>query len=91
MPDGLVAVVKRDCPPCQLTAPVLAAIERAGLPLAVYSQDDPTFPDGVTSVSDDRPLEVSYRLGIEVVPTLLRVTNGTPDQRLEGWIEAARA
>ena len=26
VPDGLVAVVKRDCPTCQLVVPVLAAL-----------------------------------------------------------------
>src|SRR5689334_19195616 len=85
LPDGLVAVVKRECPTCQLTAPLLAEMQRAGLPLAVYSQDDPNFPDGMT-VADDRSLEVSFRFGIEIVPTLLRVTNGAPEARVEGWV-----
>lgn len=85
LPNGLVAVVKRDCPTCQLTAPVLAEIHRAGIPLTVYSQDDPGFPEGMP-VRDDTPLEVSYRLGIEVVPTLLKVSNGQPEQRVEGWV-----
>jgi hypothetical protein len=41
--DGLVAVVKRDCPTCVLTALVLGDLARdAGL--TVYTQDDPTFP-----------------------------------------------
>ncbi len=87
LPDGLVAVVKRDCPTCQLTAPVLAEMHRAGVPLTVFSQDDPTFPDGML-VQDDTPLEVSYRLGIEIVPTLLKVTNGQPESRVEGWVRA---
>src|SRR5258706_4651136 len=86
LPDGLVAVVKRDCPTCQLTAPVLAEVHRAGVPLTVFSQDDPTFPDGLP-VEDDTPLEVSYRLGIEIVPTLLKVTNGQPEKRVEGWVK----
>ncbi|MBV8494024.1 MAG: hypothetical protein JO162_11185, partial [Alphaproteobacteria bacterium] len=37
--DGLVAVVKRDCPTCELTAPVLGELaRRAGL--TVFTQDD---------------------------------------------------
>ena len=59
--DGLVAVVKRDCPTWRLVAPVLAELAAAGAPLTVYSQDDPDFPPGVRVV-DDRSLEVSYRL-----------------------------
>ena len=44
--DGLIAVVKRDCPTCELTAPVLGELARkAGL--QVYTQDDPTFPETV--------------------------------------------
>jgi hypothetical protein len=41
--DGLVAVVKRDCPTCELTAPVLGELARRG-DLQVYTQDDPGFP-----------------------------------------------
>ena len=42
--DGLVAVVKRDCPTCVLVAPVVAQLA-AEQGLTVYSQDDPGFPD----------------------------------------------
>ena len=41
--DGLVAVVKRDCPTCVLVAPVLADLA-ARTDLVVLTQDDPTFP-----------------------------------------------
>lgn len=41
--DGLIAVVKRDCPTCELTVPVLGDLaQRVGL--QVYTQDDPSFP-----------------------------------------------
>lgn len=82
--DGLVAVVKRDCPTCALVAPVLA-----GLPgLTVYSQDDPAFPDGMAA-RDDTALEVSLALDVRTVPTLLRFVGGTETARTEGWSRPA--
>jgi hypothetical protein len=84
--DGLIAVVKRDCPTCELTAPVLAELRRLGA-LTIYTQDDPSFPDGVTSV-DDTGLDVSYRLGIEIVPTLIRRQDGRDVDRTHGWDRA---
>jgi hypothetical protein len=84
LPDGWVAVVKRDCPTCELVAPVLAQLSAAG-PLTVVSQDDPAFPSGVTVV-DDRELEVSWRLQVQTVPTLLRVADGAEVERAEGWL-----
>ena len=83
LPDGLVAVVKRDCPTCVLVEPVLRELA-VQQPLTVYSQDDPSFPDGV-AVVDDRELETSWRLGVETVPTLLRVVDGVEVERLQGW------
>ena len=84
LPEGLVAIVKRDCPTCQLVVPVLNELAAAGLPLTIYSQDDPAFPPGLPVV-DDTGLEVSLQLDIETVPTLLRVTGGAVVQRTEGW------
>ena len=73
--DGLVAIVKRDCPTCELTAPVLGDLaRRAGL--RVYTQDDPGFPETVSERIDDTGLDVSHRLKIEIVPTLLRFEGG---------------
>ena len=85
LPDGLVAVVKQDCPTCRLVAPVLAEVAAAGVPLTVYSQDDPTFPSEVAGVVDDTALDVSYSLEVETVPTLLRVTGGDEVERIVGW------
>ena len=68
--DGLIAVIKRDCPTCQLIAPMLAEIARLDGRLRVYCQDDPGFPAELDAVRDDTDLETSYRLGIEIVPTL---------------------
>lgn len=87
LPDGLVAVVKQECPTCRLVAPVLAELTDAEVSLTVYSQDDPTFPDAV-KVVDDSDLEVSFALDIESVPTLLRVDGGAIVARTEGWLRS---
>ncbi len=84
LPEGIIAVVKRDCPTCRLVVPVLAQLHEAGLPLTVYSQDDPSFPRGLPVV-EDTALDVSYGLDIETVPTLLRVEDGRVVERTEGW------
>ena len=68
-------MVKRDCPTCRLVEPVL---RRLGA--AVWCQDDAAWFDG-----DDTDLELSYRLGIETVPTLLRVQGGRETGRTVGW------
>jgi hypothetical protein len=81
--DGLIAVVKRSCPTCELVAPVLAQLDG----ITIYSQDDPTFPDGL-GAHDDRELEISFALDIDTVPTLLHVRDGTIVDRLEGWERA---
>src|SRR5438105_8353619 len=85
--DGLVAVVKRDCPTCRLVAPVLAQLNAAGVPLTVYSQDDPSFPEGLAPF-DDTALAVSYRLEIEAVPALLRLEQRRVVDHLAGWSRA---
>ena len=68
--DGLVAVVKADCPTCRLVAPVLTALGRR---VAVYSEDD------------DAGLELSWHLDLDTVPTLLRFESGTEKGRIVGW------
>src|SRR5713226_9510583 len=84
LPDGLVAVVKRDCAACSLIEPVLRQLKAAGRRLTVYTQDDPTFPSGV-DVVDDRELEVSWHHAVETVPTLMRVESGAELERTVGW------
>jgi hypothetical protein len=71
LPEGLVAVVKTDCPTCTLVRPVLEA-------LAVH----------VLSEDEDEGLATSYELGVETVPTLLRVEDGAEVGRLVGWDRA---
>ncbi|MCA8927831.1 MAG: thioredoxin family protein [Alphaproteobacteria bacterium] len=87
LPDtGWVAVVKRDCPTCELTEPVLAALAKAG-DLTVFTQDDPAFPASVPHAYDST-LDVSHGLRIEIVPTLLRRENGQEVARTYGWDKA---
>lgn len=85
LPDGLVAVVKRDCPTCGLIAPVLGELAARGRPVTVYTQDDPEFPATVGPRVDDRDLTVSWHHRIETVPTLIRIENGVEVARTCGW------
>jgi hypothetical protein len=82
--DGLVAVVKRDCPTCVMAAPILGVLARQG-GLTVYTQDDPSFPEILADRIDDRTLDVSHQLRIEVVPTLIRFEGGREVGRTYGW------
>jgi len=84
-PDGLLAVVKRECPTCVLVTSVLRQIESEGAPLTVYCQDDPAFPERLKSVVDDAALEASFHLGVEIVPTLIRREGGNETARVIGW------
>jgi hypothetical protein len=84
-PDGLIAVVKRDCRTCSMIQPVITKLAGCQTPLTVFSQDDPDFFSGVTKVIDDTELAYSYQLNIEVVPTLMRVENGREINRIIGW------
>ncbi len=58
-PDGLIAVVKQDCPTCTLVEPVLMQLDQEKVLTAVYTQDNPEFPAGVGTVIDDSSLETS--------------------------------
>jgi hypothetical protein len=86
LPNGLVAIVKRDCATCVMVVPVLASLQSSP-GLTVYTQDDPTFPSGVTT-NDDTALAVSYHHEIETVPTLIRVVDGVEVERTVGWNRA---
>lgn len=83
LPDGFVAVVKRDCPTCELVVPALEQIGQGGT-LTVYVQDDPSFPASLNPI-DDTQLEVSWHHEIETVPTLLKVEAGKETGRTVGW------
>ncbi len=79
LPDGLVVVLKRDCETCRMVAPLLS-----GFDVAVYTQDDPTFPDSAAAIHDG-DLSVSWHHDIETVPTLIRVVDGVETERTVGW------
>lgn len=83
--NGFLLVVKRDCETCQMIAPAIAELQQARA-LTVISQDDPQFPPGLGDVRDDRDLELSYRLDIETVPTLIACADGVEEERLVGWL-----
>jgi hypothetical protein len=82
-----VAVLKRDCETCRLVEPVLAQI-RKHAPLALYSQDDPAFPETLGGSLDDTALARSWRLNIEIVPTLIRFEGDNEVARIAGWDRA---
>ncbi len=81
--QGLVAVVKKDCPTCQMVEPVLAEVRRHR-PVLVVTQDDPAFPAEGSPVHD-ADLTLSHRLGIEIVPTLLTREGGSTLATAIGW------
>lgn len=84
LPDGLIVVAKADCPTCRLVEPLLAELAGAG-PLTVYVQDSADYAAGLPGTLYDQTLEHSYRLGIEFVPTLIRVRDGQEVERTYGW------
>jgi len=68
-----------------LIEPVLVQLEKSGLNIHVYSQDDPNYPKNVSRLIDDTGLEVSYHKDIETVPTLVKSKNGIEKERIVGW------
>ncbi len=84
LPDGVVAVVKAECPTCVLVAPVLRQLREAGTELTIFTQDEPKFPEGLSPIHDE-DLSVSYHHDIETVPTLIRVQGGQEVDRTVGW------
>jgi len=87
LPDGLVVVVKRECETCRMVIPVLSQLRDTGASLTVYTQDDPTFPEGIDAVHD-ADLAVSWHHEIETVPTVIRVAQGVETARTVGWSRA---
>ena len=83
--SSFAVFAKRDCPTCELVAPILRTLAARDAAFKVYSQDDPAFPDGLDGVVDDRELGAAFRHRIEIVPTLVRFDNGVEAARTEGW------
>ena len=83
LPEGWVIIVKRDCATCQMVVPVLHRLV-TDLDITVYTQDDPSFPDGIDAIHDE-DLAVSWNHEIETVPTLIRVVDGAEIDRTVGW------
>ena len=83
MNTTLLVVVKEECETCRMIAPLLPALAEHG-DVTVYTQDDPSFPPGTTAVHD-HDLGVSWRHGIETVPTLIKVVDGQEVERTVGW------
>ena len=85
-----MAVVKRDCPTCELVEPLLRSIAASPTPLEVYVQDDPSFPDlgDVASAIDDTNLGFSYHHDVETVPTLIELRDGHELRRTVGFSRA---
>ena len=50
--DGWTLIVKRECATCVMVVPVITRLVRELPSLTVYTQDDPTFPEGVAAVND---------------------------------------
>ena len=88
LPDGLIVVAKFECPTCTLVEPLLQLLAGSGQPLTVYVQDDAAYAAGLAGVQLDATLEHSFRLGIEIVPTLIRVVGGREVERTYGWHRA---
>lgn len=80
-----VVVCKRECETCAMIVPVLKEMEERKANLAVYTQDDSAFPEGISGVKEDKSLETSWRLGIETVPTLVCFKNKRETGRISGW------
>ncbi|MEE4300502.1 MAG: thioredoxin family protein [Pseudomonadales bacterium] len=89
MSTRLVAVTKQDCPTCRLVVPALEALAARGA-LRIINQDTADFPVVAgAEVVHDAALDESWRLGVDVVPTLVRYDGDAEIGRTEGWDRAA--
>ena len=70
-----------------MVVPVIARLLGELPSLTVYTQDDPTFPEGVVSVSD-LDLAASWHADIDTVPTLIFRENGVETKRTFGWLRS---
>jgi len=68
-----------------MVVPVIEQLINGSLPVTVYVQDDPTFPESLAPIHDAN-LSVSWHHDIETVPTVLRIANGVEVARTVGWV-----
>ncbi|MDH5737824.1 MAG: thioredoxin family protein [Gammaproteobacteria bacterium] len=85
--DGVIVVVKKDCPTCVLIEPVLRQIAGKA-DVSIYCQDDSAWPHGL-EVMDDEDLAVSWSLSLETVPAVVQLKAGQEIDRLYGWDKKA--
>src|SRR5437870_1968664 len=52
---------------------------------SIRPRDDASFPDTVPAPVHDLALDMSHRLKIEIVPTLIRLEGGREIARTYGW------
>ncbi len=83
----ITLVVKQGCETCTLIEPIMGQIAEH-FKLQVICQDTQDFPRDLP-VEFDASLEQSYRLRIEVVPTLIIRKDGIEASRIFGWDVAA--
>ncbi|MFM1751484.1 MAG: hypothetical protein RL119_446, partial [Actinomycetota bacterium] len=84
LPEGLVVIVKRECETCRIVVPVIEQLIDGTLPVTVYVQDDPAFPESLSPIHDS-DLSISWHYDIETVPTVIRVLKGHEVERTVGW------
>ncbi|MCB0994758.1 MAG: thioredoxin family protein, partial [Acidimicrobiales bacterium] len=82
--DGLVVVLRSDCPTCSMVGDVVQSLAQARHDVTIVAQDQLDLPAGV-EVIDDTSLELSWSHDVETVPTLLRLSAGTEVDRTVGW------
>ena len=68
-----------------MVVPVIEELINGSLPVTVYVQDDPTFPESLAPIHD-ADLSVSWHYDIETVPTVLSIENGVEVARTVGWV-----
>ena len=81
---ALTLVVKEECATCQLLQPLFERMQ-ADQGVTIYAQDNPDFPQGL-DVVDDRELAYSWKMNIEIVPTLIKTQNNLEERRAVGWV-----
>ena len=85
IPDGLVAVVKRDCPTCVIVEPVLRQLAAAGSGLPYADPGRSLFPADVPCVVDDTGLGAPFALGIGAADDSAHRARPRDTTRAVGW------